>query len=195
MKKETLLLLINPFQKIAGFQALNWGLAGLIVSTVLSTATGYHYHGLLHFGPAPNPAWWCFVAEHLIIWLIPSILFYGCTVCFSKSHIRIIDVFGTVLFAQIPFVFMNLFTFIPAVQKSMNIDTNIPLEQIARQPEFIIGSMILLISSIFLILTLIWMYQALRVSGNLKGGKLVAIYIAGIILSDVICRLIIKQLY
>lgn len=195
MKKETFFLFINPFQKIAGFSALAWGFAGLIAATALSVVTGYHYHGLLHYGAAPNPAWWCYAAEHLIVWLVPALLFYGSALVFSKSRIRIIDVFGTMLFAQIPFVFMTLFALAPPVQKTMNIDPTLPIEQIATQPDFLIGTMILLVSMTFLILTLIWMYQALRTSCNLKSGKLIAIYIVGIIASDVICRLIIKQLY
>ena len=50
---------VNPFIQIAGARALAWGALGLLVSTVICYYAGYHYHGLLHFGPAPNPAWWC----------------------------------------------------------------------------------------------------------------------------------------
>ena len=67
---------VNPFIQIAGARALAWGALGLLVSTVICYYAGYHYHGLLHFGPAPNPAWWCYAAEHLIVWLIPALLFY-----------------------------------------------------------------------------------------------------------------------
>ena len=52
---------VNPFIQIAGARALAWGALGLLVSTVICYYAGYHYHGLLHFGPAPNPAWWCYV--------------------------------------------------------------------------------------------------------------------------------------
>ena len=53
---------VNPFIQIAGARALAWGALGLLVSTVICYYAGYHYHGLLHFGPAPNPAWWCYAA-------------------------------------------------------------------------------------------------------------------------------------
>lgn len=56
MNKQHLYGLINPFERIAGWEALLWGLAGMVVSTALSYYSGWHYHGLLHFGPAPNPA-------------------------------------------------------------------------------------------------------------------------------------------
>ena len=65
MNKQHLYGLINPFERIAGLEALLWGLAGMVVSTALSFYSGWHYHGLLHFGPAPNPAWWCYAVEHL----------------------------------------------------------------------------------------------------------------------------------
>ena len=49
--KKRIEILINPFIRIAGMQALAWGILGLVISTLLSWASGYHYHGLLHFGP------------------------------------------------------------------------------------------------------------------------------------------------
>ena len=58
--------IVNPFIRIAGMKALGWGVLGLAVSTWICWISGYHYHGLLHFGPAPNPAcvtvlsWRCF---------------------------------------------------------------------------------------------------------------------------------------
>lgn len=55
--KNKVKLIVNPFIRIAGGQALIWGFLGLIVSTLLCWISDYHYHGLLHFGPAPNPAW------------------------------------------------------------------------------------------------------------------------------------------
>ena len=76
MNKQHLYGLINPFERIAGLKALLWGLAGMVVSTALSYYSGWHYHGLLHFGPAPNPAWWCYAVEHLAVWLIPAVMFY-----------------------------------------------------------------------------------------------------------------------
>lgn len=88
--KNKVKLIVNPFIRIAGGQALIWGFLGLIVSTLLCWISGYHYHGLLHFGPAPNPAWWCYLAEHLIVWLIPALLFYLGGLFLSHSRIRVI---------------------------------------------------------------------------------------------------------
>lgn len=58
--KLNLKQLFNPFERVAGYRSLLWGIAGMIIATLLSIMADIHYHGLLHFGPAPNPAWWCF---------------------------------------------------------------------------------------------------------------------------------------
>lgn len=117
MNKQHLYGLINPFERIAGLKALLWGLAGMVVSTALSFYSGWHYHGLLHFGPAPNPAWWCYAVEHLAVWLIPAVMFYLGGLLLSRSRIRMVDVLGTVVFAQLPLIVMNLFNFLPPMQK------------------------------------------------------------------------------
>lgn len=88
--------MINPFERIAGWEALLWGLAGMVVSTTLSYYSGWHYHGLLHFGPGSDPAWWYYAVEHFAVWMIPALCFiwedccfpvpaYGWSTCWVRS--------------------------------------------------------------------------------------------------------------
>ena len=49
MNKQHLYGLINPFERIAGLEALLWGLAGMVVSTALS-----FYSCLLYTSPSPR---------------------------------------------------------------------------------------------------------------------------------------------
>ena len=170
--KNKVKLIVNPFIRIAGGQALIWGFLGLIVSTLLCWISGYHYHGLLHFGPAPNPAWWCYLAEHLIVWLIPALLFYLGGLFLSHSRIRVIDVLGTVLFAQLPLLGMNLISLLPAMRMMSQMNMNMSPEEMLAQPYFILAMILTLLGLPFLILTLIWMFNALKVSCNLKQWKL-----------------------
>lgn len=195
MKNQTLTLLINPFIKIAGFQALAWGMVGLCVSTVLSYYSGFHYHGLLHFGPAPNNAWWCYAVEHVTIWLVPALLFYIGTLLFSRSHVRLIDIVGTVVFAQLPLIFMNLLEFLPPMQQLAKINMNMTPEEMFRQPGFLLGVWLALIAFAFMIWALIWMFNALRVSSNLKGYTLGILYCIGVFGGDFLCRYLISFCY
>ena len=193
--KNKVKLIVNPFIRIAGGQALIWGFLGLIVSTLLCWISGYHYHGLLHFGPAPNPAWWCYLAEHLIVWLIPALLFYLGGLFLSHSRIRVIDVLGTVLFAQLPLLGMNLISLWPAMRMMSQMNMNMSPEEMLAQPYFILAMILTLLGLPFLILTLIWMFNALKVSCNLKQWKLWTVALIGIIGGDVLCRLLIAWLY
>ena len=193
--KNKVKLIVNPFIRIAGGQALIWGFLGLIVSTLLCWISGYHYHGLLHFGPAPNPAWWCYLAEHLIVWLIPALLFYLGGLFLSHSRIRVIDVLGTVLFAQLPLLGMNLISLLPAMRMMSQMNMNMSPEEMLAQPYFILAMILTLLGLPFLILTLIWMFNALKVSCNLKQWKLWIVALIGIIGGDVLCRVLIGWLY
>ena len=193
--KNKVKLIVNPFIRIAGGQALIWGFLGLIVSTLLCWISGYHYHGLLHFGPAPNPAWWCYLAEHLIVWLIPALLFYLGGLFLSHSRIRVIDVLGTVLFAQLPLLGMNLISLLPAMRMMSQMNMNMSPEDMLAQPYFVLAMILTLLGLPFLILTLIWMFNALKVSCNLKQWKLWTVALIGIIAGDVLCRLLIEWLY
>ena len=191
--KNKVKLIVNPFIRIAGGQALIWGFLGLIVSTLLCWISGYH--GLLHFGPAPNPAWWCYLAEHLIVWLIPALLFYLGGLFLSHSRIRVIDVLGTVLFAQLPLLGMNLISLLPAMRMMSQMNMNMSPEEMLAQPYFVLAMILTLLGLPFLILTLIWMFNALKVSCNLKQWKLWTVALIGIIGGDVLCRLLIEWLY
>lgn len=193
--KNKVKLIVNPFIRIAGGQALIWGFLGLIVSTLLCWISGYHYHGLLHFGPASNPAWWCYLAEHLIVWLIPALLFYLGGLFLSHSRIRVIDVLGTVLFAQLPLLGMNLISLLPAMRMMSQMNMNMSPEEMLAQPYFILAMILTLLGLPFLILTLIWMFNALKVSCNLKQWKLWTVALIGIIGGDVLCRFLIGWLY
>lgn len=193
--KNKVKLIVNPFIRIAGGQALIWGFLGLIVSTLLCWISGYHYHGLLHFGPAPNPAWWCYLAEHLIVWLIPALLFYLGGLFLSHSRIRVIDVLGTVLFAQLPLLGMNLISLLPAMRMMSQMNMNMSPEEMLAQPYFILAMILTLLGLPFLILTLIWMFNALKVSCNLKQWTLWTVALIGIIGGDVLCRFLIGWLY
>ena len=58
MMKKILEFMKNPFYRVAGYTALVWGVAGIIVSTAIACGGGIHFHGLLHYGGASNEAWW-----------------------------------------------------------------------------------------------------------------------------------------
>ena len=193
--RRQLRFLINPFERIAGFRALGWGLLALVVSTAVCRLSGWHYHGLLHFGPVPSETWWCFAVEHLVVWIVPAALFYIGGLVLSRSRIRPVDVFGTVAFAQAPLVFMNAVNALPPVQHLTEIDVTLQPMELIAQPGFLVGVWLSLIGLIFLVWALVWMYKSLRVSCNLKGYPLGVLYCVAVFGGDALCRYIIALCY
>lgn len=190
-------LLLNPFEKIAGWPALGWGVAGLAVSTVISYYSGYHYHRMLHFGPAPADAFWTYAVEHLIVWLVPALLFYIGGLLLSKSKVRLLDVVGTVAFAQLPYILMNLCYLLPPSQALLAV-TNLPMDemmQALQQPAMIAGTLFAIVAMVFLVWSMIWMFHAFRVTCNVKGARLWIWYLLTLIVGDILCGLLIKMIY
>ena len=187
-------VMVNPFERIAGTKALLWGVAAIIVSTVMSYISGWHYHGMLHFGPAPNNSLWCHAVEHLTVWLIPAILFYIGGLIMSPSRIRPVDVFGTTAFAQIPLSIMGLVSYCPPMQALNEIDEE-NVMQIASQPWFAAAMALSLVIIFAVVMSILWMYNALKVSCNLSGYRLKIFFIAAYIGCDLICRYIIGACY
>lgn len=171
------------------------GLSGLNSIYLIVLDIGLSLSWFASFGPAPNPAWWCYLAEHLIVWLIPALLFYLGGLFLSHSRIRVIDVLGTVLFAQLPLLGMNLISLLPAMRMMSQMNMNMSPEEMLAQPYFILAMILTLLGLPFLILTLIWMFNALKVSCNLKQWKLWTVALIGIIGGDVLCRFLIGWLY
>lgn len=187
--------LANPFYTLAGGKALAWGLLGITAATLLSMATHLHYHGLMHYGPAPNDAWWCHAAEHLVVWLVPAAIFYITGLMLSTSRIRLIDVLGTTAFAQIPFAGMNLFYLPRQVQTFLTHSPEQLIGEISQNSSWLPVMGWLVPSMLFLALVLCWLVVALKTSCNLRGWKLLVGYAAGVIGGDIACRCIIAYLY
>ena len=127
--------------------------------------------------------------------VIPALLFYLGGLFLSHSRIRVIDVLGTVLFAQLPLLGMNLISLLPAMRMMSQMNMNMSPEEMLAQPYFILAMILTLLGLPFLILTLIWMFNALKVSCNLKQWKLWTVALIGIIGGDVLCRFLIGWLY
>jgi hypothetical protein len=205
MKKANYKLLINPFERIAGWEALAWGIGGLFIYSLLSYFSGTHHNGLLQFGMPHSDVFLRFAAERLVIWLIPTIIFCVGGLILSKSKVRMVDIFGTMAFSLLPFIPVALLDFLPWVRKMeaaiLQIDMtaspaqmNEQVLQLLKSFDFIIGIIISIFILIFFVWVLIWMFKALKISCNLKGKSLWILYLIGIFGGDILTRIIISHI-
>lgn len=187
--------ILNPFIQIAGVPALIYGFAGVCITVVLSWITGLHFQGLLHMGWAPSNTFTTFLGEHLIIWLVPALLFYTSGLLLSRSRIRIVDVLGTTAFAQLPLIATALLCFCQPLRTLIHTPPqDITIEWLNR-PEIMTGAFLALISTVFIVWTLIWMFKALKITCNMKGARLGIAYAVSIIGGDILAVYLISFLY
>lgn len=190
--------LFNPFQFIAGGIALLSGLAIMLIAAYLGSLGNAHFDGVmdLHIGKAA-PLWF-FFAEVAIDWLCLSMVLLIAAFIVSRSSFRIIDIFGTQALARIPY-FLAVLVVLP---KGFGRFTEYLAAKVMNRPTTItianLDVLLFAIGTVVIILMLAWMvvlmYRAYAVSCNIKGGKAIGSFIAGLIIAEILSKLAIWPL-
>ena len=184
----------NPFYKIAGVQALGIGLTAIIIISILAHFNGMTFPSIISAQIGNNalsiPR---LLVQNLGHWIIFSTIIYLFGVFASKSHIRAIDIFGTIAVSRIPFILFSILGFLPineinhkisAALKNNPADPNLlsdlPLSEIS----------ILIVFALITLSIAVWvialMYNAFRISTNIKGEKSDILFIVALILSLIV---------
>ncbi len=196
MMKENFLL--NPFEYVTGRKALAWGVAGIVLSTLLSYAGGLHFHGLLHVGAAPNGAWWCYVVEHLVIWVVPSALLCLLDLIFCRHNVRFRKLFGVVAFAQLPLTLVAAVMLLPAAQEiNASVDLSVAQwEKILHTPGNMLQLLVAGIGSLISMgFTLVWMFRVAHTVCRLRGPRLWTVWVLSVFGAEVLVRFLIGSCY
>jgi hypothetical protein len=191
--RKMITLLFNPFVYIAGAQALGLGLAAMLLAGLVGSWGRTHFDGVLdtHMGaPAPLGV---FLAEGLMDWLCLGLvlLFFGKII--SNTAFRTIDLLGTQALARWPTLFISLICLPPALQRfSQDILKQLanPGGKIEFNPS---DAMIFFAAIVAMIPLLCWtvalMYNSYSVSCNVKGGKAIGTFMAGIVLAEILSKI------
>lgn len=168
--------LINPFIRIAGWQALILGFIGLLLMSVAGYFTGTHYYGLLRLRFAADMAYHYYLVEHILHWIILSVCLYIVGRFISSSRIRILDVGGTICIARLPLIFTSLLRFIPFFKSF-----------------YVLSAAMWILSGIHLCaatITILLLYQAYTISCNIKKIRAIVSFSIVVITSEIICWII-----
>lgn len=168
----------NPFTQIAGFKSLIIGITGLLITTYLAFNTGTHFSGLLNIDYAKDSDYWIYLTENLSNWFLLATFLHISGLILSRSKIRAIDTFGTTSLSRIPLMLAPLIRTMPLFQ-SFVIQS--------WEMYFIIG--LYLVS---LIWTIILLFNAFRISCNLRNERLIVSFVISIIISEVCTKLVLK---
>ena len=170
----------NPFIFIAGLESFVIGFFGLLLTSWLAYYSGTHFNGLLNITPAKDSDFWVFLVENVSNWIILSLLLFAAGLILSKSKIRIIDIFGTILLARIPLLIAPVLRIIPFFQ-------SFAIFSVAMYLIYCIY----FISSLWCI---ILSFNAYKVSCNLKNESLFISFIVIILISEIITKILLYTL-
>jgi hypothetical protein len=190
-QNKTRILLFNPFFYIAGGQALGLGLAAILLTGLVGSFGHTHFDGVLDTHVGASAPLWFFVAEGIIDWLCLSVVLWICGKIISQTAFRTVDLFGTQALARWPAFFICLIA-LPKVFRRF------PLEAVAqlKQGNFQFNTLdviLFLALAIAMLPFLCWMvalmYKSFSVSCNVKGGKAIGTFIAGLLIAEILSKL------
>jgi hypothetical protein len=191
-----LMLLINPFTKLAGVPALGLGLLIVAATVAVAVAGRVLYDGImdLHVG-LTVPAWKLAVMP-VADWLIVALLFLLAGSLWGARPQRVVDYFGMSAVGRLPFLLAGLIwiepvlgRFIPALMKLAQTTPGATPDfaAIPGLPWVVLGglaTMAIMLWGLFL------NFFALREASGMKISLAIRAYIGIIILGEIISKLI-----
>lgn len=168
-------ILINPFQKIAGWHALVIGIVIMLLLSYFGVLAGVYFDGVLGFSQANllanakiPPSFSLLLVQNIIGCLVLTLFFAGLTYLFGQKRIRVIDFIGTITLSRFPLLVMLLVT---ALGKYFN-----PAPFLEKPPFHLHIDMMYVIFGILISVFQIWQYAtyyfAFKESSGLPEGKL-----------------------
>lgn len=184
-------ILINPFQRIAGFYSLATGLVGIFCMSYFGVIAKVYFPGILdclNASIVKNPkiplSFSLLAYQNIVSWFVLTILFIISAKIFQQKRIRIIDFFGTVALSRFPFLILVVFLSIVRVANPSFMDIDLTRGfQVQKSLMTPVFGTVVVICAIWQILTY---FYALKVSSGLIGKKLWISFIGSIILGEMI---------
>lgn len=186
--KEVFKLIFNPFNRIAGWEALGLGGLTAIATVLIGKYSNAVTDGALDFHLVQQTSF-VHTAIFTFVSLFCLILCMSIAAFAISKNFRIIDIAGTISLAKAPILLAVLLGFFTAVPD---------------QKAIIENPMIILTSASFIVVTLvvipitIWsialMFNAFKVSTGSKGSQLIVSFIVAMIVAEVLSKMIINTL-
>ena len=188
-------LLLNPFQKIAGFQALIIGILILVMTSYLGIKAKLYYLAPLSAINALVLAkqnishlflFLFLFYQNIVNWLVLAILFMIAAKLLQKNKMRVIDFLGTVSLAQFPMLLVTAYTvlirvFNPSLLE-FDMSKGFPVHFTAIQYIFTIPIII------FVVWQSVLCFFAFKESSGLSGKKLWWGFLGALIFASMIAQ-------
>lgn len=183
-------MLLNPFQKIAGLNALLIGLIIMIGMSIIGLIPKVYFDGIFGCMLSSNiktemrPEFYLLLYQNIVNCLVMTILFLASAIIFRQKRIRIIDFFGTVALSRYPYLILVIF-----IALLYTFDPTFFHEDTSKGYEMhlsIIGTIASFVWTACFIWQLMTLFFALKEASGLDGKRLWASFLIAIFLGDTI---------
>lgn len=183
-------LLINPFRYIAGYKSLTIGLVIIICTSVVSAFSHKHFPDIISVKTSQDYPIWFLLIENTFNWILFSTILYVLAISFSKSSVRFVDIFGTQALARLPYLLVSFVGF----SGSLKVFNQHILWTVLKRGEpvdlSILDTTVAILLLVFTLSMTLWvvllMYNAFKVSSNIKGGRLILLFVVSVLGSTII---------
>lgn len=185
MKSKSIFgLLMNPFTRIAGWQAFGLGLLFILLMGFIGANSGIAFDGVFDMHMFEITVQQSFL--YLAIDIVCLVLVMWITGLIVSKNFRFIDILGTMTLAKAPFLLLAI----------MGYFTTAPdINEIMKDPYAIFQSISFVIMMILSLPVMVWsitlMFNALKISCDLKGSTLTVAFIIGLFVSEIIAKILI----
>ena len=186
--KDVLRLMFNPFTRIAGWQAFGLGLVFVILTGFIGNYNNVSFNGALdaHFVPQMT-----FSHSFLLLTidLFSLVFVLWITGLIISKGFRFVDILGTITLAKAPFIIIAI-----AGYFYKTTDPKI----IVENPFALFQSLTFIVLMIVSLFIIIWnitlMYNAFKISCDVKGSKLNIAFVVALLVSEVVSQIFIYKL-
>ncbi len=190
-------LLLNPFENYSEKQLLLIGVFGNILLIFLSFQFNTEFIGNLKSNPLNEIVLKDVILQHLIILTLTAFLFFVLGK-YLNSKTRFIDVFATCLVSRIVFCIIPL---VNLNNKMYEITKRVIGSLATVNPEKAVSNdlpLLLFFAGIALI-SMVWffilLYNGFKTATNAKGSKSIILFITTIIITEILTRILIINLF
>lgn len=172
---------VNPYHRIAGWEAASSGLAILLIATLTGKYSSTVFDGAIDLHVVQHTDF-SFAFGSMTIGIVSLIVIMSLAGYIVAKGFRFIDMAGTILLAKAPLLLASLASFLTTVPNP---------DEIQKNPSILVESSSFLLVTFLLILPLsIWsivlLFNAFKTVTGVKGSKLTAAFIVGIIVAEAI---------
>jgi len=184
MKKQVFEWLINPFTRIAGWQAFGVGLLFIALMGILGSYSSIAFDGVADMHMIKISLSQSFV--YLAIDLVCLVGVMYVTGLIVSEGFRFIDILGTMTLAKAPGLLLAIGGFFTSVPD---------LSELYKDPYVLFQSASFVVLIVLSLPVMAWcitlMYNGLKVSCGIKGRKLTVAFLIALLVSEVLSKVLI----